>query len=241
MTIPEQAAALVTGASRGIGAECAKALANKGLPVAIGYLSDKDGALETQAQCPGSIVVNIDVRDSESVSAAFDEVVHELGPVLILVNNAGITRDRVLIRMKLQDWDDVINTDLTGVFRCTHIALPGMLAARWGRVVSTGSIVGSTGNPGQTNYAAAKAGLIGFSKSLAREVGRHGVTVNVVAPGLVETELTLSLSEAAKGEMLKKTSTGRASSPSEVAEAVGFCVESANLTGQVIHVDGGMN
>jgi len=241
MSIPAGAVAFVTGASRGIGAECARVLAEEGLPVAIGYLNDKDGALETQAACPGSLVVNIDVRDSESVSAAFDEISHTLGPVLILVNNAGITRDKVLIRMKDQDWDEVINTDLTGVFRCTRSALPQMLQARWGRVVSTGSIVGSTGNAGQTNYAAAKAGLIGFSKSLAREVGRHGITANVVAPGLVDTDLTSSLNEGARETMLERTSTAKASTSREVAEAVRFCVESANVTGQVIHVNGGMN
>lgn len=232
--------ALVTGASGAIGSACAAALAEDGARVAIGFFSDKEGALETASNCPGSLVVQIDTRDAEAVSSAFDEVEHALGPVEILVNNAGITRDRLLLRMSEDDWHEVIETNLSGAFRCTKRALPKMLKARWGRVVNIGSVVGSAGNPGQANYAASKAGLIGFTKSLAREVAKHGITVNVVAPGLVDSDLTSVLPDAARSALLDRIPIGRAGEAGEVAEAVRFCARSGYLTGQVIHIDGGL-
>lgn len=236
----EDRIAFVTGASRGIGRASAIALSNEGARVVVGFRSDKDGALETAAAAGGAKVVQIDVTDPEGVSAAFDEIESSLGLIEILVNNAGTTQDKLLLRMKEEDWNEVIETDLTGVFRCTKRALPGMLKKGWGRVISIGSVVGSAGNPGQTNYAAAKAGVVGFTKSLAREVAKHGITANVVAPGFVETALTAELSEDAKQALIERVPLGRAATAEEVAEAVRFCARASYLTGQVINIDGGL-
>jgi 3-oxoacyl-[acyl-carrier protein] reductase len=246
--------AFVTGASRGIGRACAVALAAEGARVAVGYQQDKDGALETLAACfdrtparrgepgeAGGSTVQVDVRDTERVQAAFDEIERELGSVEVLVNNAGATRDRLLMRMSEQDWEDVIETNLSGVFRCTKRAIPGMLRNRWGRVVSIGSVVGALGNPGQANYAAAKAGLVGFTRALAREVASKGITANVVVPGLVETDMTAGLREAAREALLGRIPMGRPGTPDEVAEAVCFCARASYVTGQTIVVDGGLS
>lgn len=233
--------ALVTGAGRGIGRASALALAEEGAIVAAGFRSDKDGALETLELCGGNgIAVAIDVCDPEAVAAAFDEVEKSLGQVSVLINNAGVTQDRLLLRMTEKDWSEVIETDLTGVFRCTKRALPGMLRAKWGRVISIGSVVGSAGNPGQTNYAAAKAGVAGFTKALSREVAGHGITANVVAPGYVETALTEDLSDDAKGALVDRIAMKRPAAPEEIAEAVRFCARCSYLTGQVVSVDGGL-
>ncbi len=233
--------AFVTGASRGIGRASAIALAEEGALVAIGYRQDKDGALQVATSCKGASVVHIDITDPESVAACFDEVEHSLGAVEILVNNAGITKDRLLIRMSEKDWSDVIETNLTGAFRVTKRAIPSMLKARWGRVITIGSVVGSQGNPAQANYAAAKAGLIGFTKALAREVANHGITANVVAPGYVETELTGELTEPQRVALIERIGLKRPASAEEVAEAVRFCARSSYLTGQVISIDGGLS
>ena len=242
--------AFVTGASRGIGRACALALAAEGARVAVGFREDKDGALETLAGCvarkegtgeAAGSAVQIDVRDPERVQAAFDEVERELGAVEILVNNAGATRDRLLMRMSEQDWDDVIETDLSGVFRCTKRAIPGMLRNRWGRVISIGSVVGALGNPGQANYAAAKAGVVGFTRALAREVASKGITANVVVPGLVETDMTAVLKDAAREALLGRIPMGRPGTPGEIAEAVCFCARASYVTGQTIVVDGGLS
>lgn len=232
--------ALVTGAGSGIGRACAVALAHEGVRVAVGYRGNKDGAQETVALCEGSMEFNIDVSSTESVAGAFEEIEQALGPVEILVNNAGMTRDGLLMRMSEAAWDEVIDVSLKGAFRCTKRALPGMLRGRWGRVISVGSVVGTTGNPGQANYAAAKAGLVGFSKALALEVAAKGITVNVVAPGLVETDFIAKLSPAARDALMSQIPMGRAASADEAAEAVRFCARSGYLTGQVIGINGGI-
>ena len=230
----------VTGASRGIGRATVAALAEEGMRLAIGYREDKEGAAAASALWPGSIVVRIDVTNAESVAGAFDEIEKTLGSVEMLVNNAGLRRDSLLMRMKERDWDDVIAANLTGAFRCTKRALPGMLKGRWGRVVSIGSVAGSVGNPGQANYAAAKAGLVGFTKSLAREVAGHGVTANVVVPGLVDTAMTLNMPAAQREKLLERIPMARTGTPEEVAEAVRFCARASYMTGHTITVDGGI-
>lgn len=232
--------ALVTGAGSGIGRASAVALAEEGARVAVGYRGNSDGAKETVQLCPDSIPVQIDVSDGQSVLDAFGQIERELGPVQILVNNAGITRDGLLMRMREEAWDEVIDVALKGTYRCTKRALPSMLKQRWGRVISIGSVVGTTGNPGQANYAAAKAGIVGFSKALALEVAAKGITVNVVAPGLVETEFIAKMSDAALTAMQDRIPMGRAAQPDEAAEAVRFCARAEYLTGQVIGIDGGL-
>lgn len=232
--------AFVTGGGAGIGRACAQALASEGVRVAVGFLQDKEQAEETAALCDGGAAIRIDVTSAEEVAAAFDQVEEQLGPVGILVNNAGITRDRLFMRMSQDEWEQVLNVNLSGAFRCTKRALPGMLKAGWGRIVSVGSVVGTTGNAGQANYAAAKAGLVGFTKSLSREVARKGITANVVAPGLVDTAMTAVLSEDQRQALLSKVPMGRAGTCEEIAEAVRFCVRASYLSGQTIGINGGM-
>jgi 3-oxoacyl-[acyl-carrier protein] reductase len=233
--------ALVTGASRGIGRACALAFLEEGLRVAVGYREDKDGAYETASASGDTFPVRIDVTSSESVESAFDEIRQRFGPVEVLVNNAGIRRDRVLIRMKEEDWDQVIDANLTGVFRCTRRALPGMLAARWGRVINIGSVAGTLGNAGQANYSAAKAGVVGFTKALSREVAGKGVTANVVVPGFVDTALVADLNPAARERLIERIPAGRPGLPEEIAEAVRYCARASYVTGQTIVVDGGLS
>lgn len=232
--------ALVTGAGGGIGRASAVALSEEGVRVAVGYRGNEAGAQRTVELCVGAQVVNIDVSDTPNVAAAFTEIENSLGPVEILVNNAGISKDGLLMRMSEQAWDEVLNTTLKGTFRCTKRALPGMLKARFGRVISIGSVVGTTGNPGQTNYAAAKAALLGFSKSLALEVAAKGITVNVIAPGLIVTDFIGKLSPAQHEALASRIPMGRPGTAAEVGEAVRFCARASYLTGQVVGINGGL-
>ncbi len=240
-------AALVTGGSRGIGRSIALALASAGNPVAVNYASRADAAeavvAEIEAAGGTAIAVGADVSDPGAVEALFAEVAERLGPVEILVNNAGITRDNLLLRMSVEEFDSVIATNLRSTFLCTKAALKGMLRARWGRVVSIASVAGVAGNPGQGNYAASKAGMIGFSKSIAKEVGSRGITVNVVAPGFIETDMTDALGEQVQEASLAGIALGRFGAPEEIAATVAFLTTdgAGYITGQVIGVDGGIS
>jgi len=236
--------ALVTGASRGIGRAIAGVLAQRGFRV-IGTATSEAGAAaigETLAAQPGSRGIVLDVTDGAAVAAAVDAVVRDCGGLHVLVNNAGITRDMLSMRMKDEDWDAVLATNLTAVFRASRAAIRPMMKQRYGRIVNITSVVGASGNPGQANYAAAKAGVAGMTRSLAREVGSRGITVNCVAPGFIETDMTRSLPEAQSAALLAQIPLGRLGQAEEVAHAVAFLAspEAAYITGTELHVNGGM-
>lgn len=239
--------ALVTGASRGIGRAIALQLAAEGAKIAINFAGNTAKAEEVKAEIESNggeaLLVQADVSNAESVEEMVNKVTEKFGKIDILVNNAGITRDGLLMRMKDSDFDEVINTNLKGVFNCTKIVSKLMLKQRSGRIVNMASIVALTGNAGQTNYAAAKAGIIGFSKSAAKEFASRGITVNVVAPGFIETDMTAVLPEKVKEAMLKEIPLARIGEPTDIANAVKFLVsdQASYITGQVIRVDGGMN
>ncbi len=235
--------ALVTGASRGIGAAIADELAALGAKV-VGTATSETGAQAIGARLAahGGVGRALDVTDGAAIEALVESVAAELGAITILVNNAGITRDQLLMRMKDADWQAVLDTNLSSVFRTSKAVLRGMMKARKGRIVSIASVIGLTGNAGQANYAAAKAGIIAFSKSLAREIGSRGVTVNVVAPGFIETDMTNALPEAQRAALLGQIALGRLGAPADVAKAVAFLVspDAAYVTGETLHVNGGM-
>ena len=237
--------ALVTGASRGIGMSIARVLGAQGATV-IGTATSEKGAQAisdylAEAGISGSGMA-LNVTDSDSVDATLKAITDQYGAVSILVNNAGITRDNLLMRMKDDEWLDIINTNLTSIYRLSKAVLRPMMKARKGRIISIASVVGISGNAGQTNYAAAKAGVIGFSKSLAREVGSRGITVNVVAPGFIDTDMTRELPDEVKTNLLKSIPLDRLGQPEEIAAAVGFLASptSAYITGETINVNGGM-
>ena len=238
--------ALVTGASRGIGRAVALRLAADGHDVAVNYSASADAAgivvEEIRAAGRNAIAVRADVGDAAAVTGMFESVEDALGRVEVLVNNAGITRDGLLLRMGQDDWDSVIGTNLTSVYLCTRAAMRAMVRARWGRIISVSSISGISGNPGQANYAASKAGIIGFSKSIAREVGSRNITVNVVAPGFIETDMTEGLGEETARMVAEQAALGRLGRPEEVAAAVGYLAsdDAAYVTGQTLVVDGGL-
>jgi 3-oxoacyl-[acyl-carrier protein] reductase len=233
--------ALVTGGGKGIGRAICQALGAKGAKVVVNYRSDAAAAEETAGSIPGATAYKADVGDPSQVEAMFKAI----GKVDVLVNNAGLVRDKLLIQMSPADWEDLIRTDLLSVFATTRAAImSGMMRGRWGRIVNISSIVGITGNAGQSNYAAAKAGLIGFTKSVAREYGSRNITCNAVAPGYVRTELTTgSLTDEMVGELVKMTPIKREGTAEDVSAAVAFlCSDTAGfITGQVLAVDGGLS
>ena len=242
----EDKVAVVTGASRGIGAEIAKTLAKEGAKVVVNYSGSEAKAKEVVAEIEAlgseAIAVRADVSNSEDVKAMMDQTIETFGKIDFLVNNAGITRDNLLMRMKEDEWDDVMNINLKGVFVCTKAVTRQMMRQRSGKIVNVASIVGIAGNPGQANYVAAKAGVIGLTKTTAQELASRNILVNAVAPGFITTDMTEALSEEVKEGMLRMIPLKRLGEPEHVAKTVAFLLsDDANyITGQTIHIDGGM-
>jgi len=238
--------ALVTGASRGIGQAIALRLGQQGARV-VGTATTEAGAAAIQAGFDSSGIdgmgLALNVTDQESIDTAMAEIKEGYGTPLVLVNNAGITRDNLMMRMKDDEWNAVIDTNLTSVFRLSKACLRGMMKARQGRIINIASVVGSTGNPGQTNYSAAKAGMLGFTRSLAREVGSRGITVNAVAPGFIDTDMTRELPEAQREALVQQVPMGCLGSVDDIANAVVFLASSdaGYITGETLHVNGGMH
>ncbi|HFE5730976.1 TPA: 3-oxoacyl-[acyl-carrier-protein] reductase [Staphylococcus aureus] len=238
--------ALVTGASRGIGRSIALQLAEEGFNVAVNYAGSKEKAEavveEIKAKGVDSFAIQANVADADEVKAMIKEVVSQFGSLDVLVNNAGITRDNLLTRMKEQEWDDVIDTNLKGVFNCIQKATPQMLRQRSGAIINLSSVVGAVGNPGQANYVATKAGVIGLTKSAARELASRGITVNAVAPGFIVSDMTDALSDELKEQMLTQIPLARFGQDTDIANTVAFLAsdKAKYITGQTIHVNGGM-
>ncbi|HDA7938572.1 TPA: 3-oxoacyl-[acyl-carrier-protein] reductase [Staphylococcus aureus] len=238
--------ALVTGASRGIGRSIALQLAEEGYNVAVNYAGSKEKAEavveEIKAKGVDSFAIQANVADADEVKAMIKEVVSQFDSLDVLVNNAGITRDNLLMRMKEQEWDDVIDTNLKGVFNCIQKATPQMLRQRSGAIINLSSVVGAVGNPGQANYVATKAGVIGLTKSAARELASRGITVNAVAPGFIVSDMTDALSDELKEQMLTQIPLARFGQDTDIANTVAFLAsdKAKYITGQTIHVNGGM-
>ena len=241
----QQRVALVTGASRGIGRAIAEALGKQGL-IVIGTATSQAGADAIDARLREAGIAGagmlLNVTDSAAVEEAVKTITEKFGVLTVLVNNAGITRDNLLMRMKDEEWDDVIDTNLNAIYRVTKACLRGMTKARWGRIVNISSVVGSMGNAGQSNYAATKAGIEGFTRALAREIGSRAVTVNNVAPGFIDTDMTRELPQEQRDMLTKQIPLGRLGGPEEIAAAVAFLVSdaAAYITGETLHVNGGM-
>lgn len=238
--------ALVTGASRGIGRATALKLAEAGADVVVNYAGSEAAAAETVARIKEmgrrAIMIRANVGNAEEVNEMFKEALEQFGQIDILVNNAGITRDNLIMRMKEEEWDEVLTVNLKGVFNCIKAATRPMMKQRSGRIINITSVVAALGNPGQANYVAAKAGVIGLTKTTARELASRGITVNAVAPGFIDTDMTTNLPEEVKGSMLAQIPLGRLGQAEEVAKVVVFLASDAAgyMTGQTLHVDGGM-
>lgn len=238
--------ALVTGGSRGIGRAVVERFGGLGHSVAINFAQNTAAAEEavSAVEAAGGVAMTVqaDVGNDDEVAAMFEKVSAQLGPVEILVNNAGVTRDDLLLRMSPEEWDEVMNTNLRSVYLCSKLAVRGMLRSRWGRIISVGSVSGIAGNPGQTNYSAAKAGIIGFTKALAKEVGSRGITVNAIAPGFIKTDLTADLLAGSAAAIEERIALGRLGTPAEVASLVGYLAseEAGYVTGQTVVIDGGL-
>lgn len=237
--------ALITGASRGIGKACAEALSQAGYRVALAARSVEkldEAASEIRADGGDTFTLELDLSNREMIPGAISKAIKEFGRIDILVNNAGMTKDGLAVRMKPVDWETVLETNLSGAFYVTQQVLPGMMRERWGRIVNISSVVGEMGNPGQANYVASKAGLIGLTKSLAQELGSRNITVNAIAPGFIETDMTHGLTPELKQKMIDQTPLKRMGTPHDVAAAVKFLVseEAAFITGHVLDVNGGI-
>jgi 3-oxoacyl-[acyl-carrier protein] reductase len=238
--------ALVTGASRGIGREIALELARQGANVAVNYAGSESKANqvvdEIKAIGKEAFVIKCDVSNSDEVAAMVKETVDRFGKLYILVNNAGITKDNLLMRMKEEEWDDVININLKGVFLCTKAVTRQMMKQRVGRIINITSVVGVSGNPGQANYVAAKSGVIGLTKTTAKELASRNITVNAIAPGFITTDMTDKLSDEVKGEMLKQIPLARLGEPKDIAKMTAFLAsdDASYITGQTLHINGGM-
>jgi 3-oxoacyl-[acyl-carrier protein] reductase len=237
--------AFVTGGAQGIGKSCALSLAEAGADVAIGdYNPSKlpETVKEIEALGRKALGLQLNVTDAGQVKTAFEEIIKQFGRLDIMVNNAGITRDALLLRMKKEDWDAVLQTNLSGVFLCTQEAVKIMVKQRSGRIISIASVVGQMGNPGQANYVASKAGVIGFTKCIAQEVASRGITVNAIAPGFIDTAMTQALSEPARARLLERVPLGRMGTDRDVADAVKFLASdgASYITGQVLNVNGGL-
>ncbi len=237
--------AFVTGASRGIGHAIALKLGEQGATV-VGTATTEDGAQlisrSLEEASINGVGIQLNVNDAVQIEHVFKTVREKFGDIVILVNNAGITRDNLLMRMKDEEWDEIMETDLKSVFRLSRAVLRGMVKARYGRIINISSVVGATGNMGQANYAAAKAGIFGFSKSLAREVGSRNITVNCIAPGFVQTDMTRALSDKQQQALIQHVPLGRLGKPEEIASAVAFIAspDAGYITGATLHVNGGM-
>ena len=237
--------ALVTGASRGIGRAIAEQLGRQGMIVVGTATSDNGAAAISEYLAEAGYIgkgLKADVGDAESVAEMMSQIADDFGLPTVLINNAGVTRDNLLMRMKAEEWDTVINTNLTSMYRICKACLKGMTKARKGRIINISSVVGSSGNAGQTNYSASKAGIEGFTRSLAQEIGSRGITVNAVAPGFIDTDMTKELPEQQREALLAQIPLGRLGQPEEIASVVGFLAseEGAYITGETLHVNGGM-
>jgi 3-oxoacyl-[acyl-carrier protein] reductase len=238
--------ALVTGAGRGIGKEIALELARAGIDIAVMdvYFPEDEESAKAEIKAIGgkAMEVKADVSDYDSVAEAVEKINKELGPINILVNNAGVTRDNLILRMSKEEWDTVININLTGAFNCTKAVIKQMTKCKWGRIVNISSVVGQSGNAGQVNYSSSKAGLIGFTKSLAVELATRNITVNAITPGFIDTDMTRNLSEKVREILLEKIPMKKLGTPRDIAKAIGFFVsdDSSYITGHVLAINGGM-